>query len=229
MKHELESELQRGRVVVSLLVLTMVTGVVDAVSYLGLGRVLAGNMTGNVLFLAFAFAGASGLSAERPLFSLVGFLAGAMAGGRIHAALSAGGRRRWIRTAVLLEAALLFGAAFTSMGVSVGPDPERLRVLTVIVFLASAMGLRNATIGQLNLRDLTTTVLTTTLAALAADSSVAGRDNFRIGRRVASVICMFGGAVAGTLLLRFGLTLPLALSGTAVLATGWSMAASMKD
>src|SRR5207237_1779781 len=86
MKHELESELERGRVVVSLLVLTMVTGVVDAVSYLGLGRVLAGNMTGNVLFFAFALAGASVLSAERPVFSLLGFIPGAIAGVRVPSA-----------------------------------------------------------------------------------------------------------------------------------------------
>ena len=34
-----------------LLALTLVTGLVDAVSYLALGRVFTANMTGNVVFL----------------------------------------------------------------------------------------------------------------------------------------------------------------------------------
>jgi hypothetical protein len=41
-----------------LLTLTVVTGVVDAVSILRLGRVFVANMTGNVMFSAFALVGA---------------------------------------------------------------------------------------------------------------------------------------------------------------------------
>jgi len=43
-----------------LLVLTAVTGLVDAISYLQLGHVFVANMTGNVIFLGFAAAGAAG-------------------------------------------------------------------------------------------------------------------------------------------------------------------------
>ena len=39
----------------------MLVGVVDAVSILSLGRVFVANMTGNVVFVGFALAGASGL------------------------------------------------------------------------------------------------------------------------------------------------------------------------
>jgi hypothetical protein len=45
-----------------MLVLTVLTGVVDAVSILSLGRVFVANMTGNVVFIGFALAGASGFS-----------------------------------------------------------------------------------------------------------------------------------------------------------------------
>ena len=45
-----------------LLLLTVVTGLVDAASFLKLGHVFVANMTGNVVFLGFAIAGASGLS-----------------------------------------------------------------------------------------------------------------------------------------------------------------------
>jgi uncharacterized membrane protein YoaK (UPF0700 family) len=45
-----------------LLLLTVATGVVDAVSLLALGRVFIANMTGNVVFIGFALAGAPGFS-----------------------------------------------------------------------------------------------------------------------------------------------------------------------
>ena len=49
-----------------LLTLTFVTGIVDAVSVLGFGRVFTANMTGNVVFLAFALAGAILSRLDRP-------------------------------------------------------------------------------------------------------------------------------------------------------------------
>ena len=75
-----------------LLVLTVVTGVVDAVSILRLGRVFVANMTGNVVFSAFALVGAPGFSLSASLAALAGFLVGALGGG----ALTGG----WARTAV---------------------------------------------------------------------------------------------------------------------------------
>jgi len=42
-----------------LLLLSVTTGLVDAASVLGLGKVFTANMTGNVVFLGFAAAGGS--------------------------------------------------------------------------------------------------------------------------------------------------------------------------
>ena len=42
----------------ALIGLTVVTGLVDAISFLGLGRIFTANMTGNVVFLGFAAGGA---------------------------------------------------------------------------------------------------------------------------------------------------------------------------
>jgi Protein of unknown function (DUF1275) len=53
-----------------LLVLTVVTGVVDAVSILRLGRVFVANMTGNVVFTGFALVGAPGFSLSASLAAL---------------------------------------------------------------------------------------------------------------------------------------------------------------
>src|SRR5947199_8135144 len=66
-----------------MLVLTVLTGVVDAVSILALGRVFVANMTGNVVFVGFALAGAAGFSLSASLAALAGFVLGARAGGRL--------------------------------------------------------------------------------------------------------------------------------------------------
>src|ERR1700682_3997308 len=74
-----------------LLVLTMVTGLVDAVSYLKLGHVFVANMTGNVVFLGFAVADAQDFSIPLSLAAIGAFLTGALAGGRLG---SSGGHHR---------------------------------------------------------------------------------------------------------------------------------------
>jgi Protein of unknown function (DUF1275) len=50
----------------ALSLLTVVTGLVDAACYLGLGRVFTANMTGNVVLLAFGAAGRRGCRCWRP-------------------------------------------------------------------------------------------------------------------------------------------------------------------
>src|SRR3954462_5327343 len=65
----------------ALLVLTFSTGLVDAVSYLGLGRVFTANMTGNIVLLGFGIAGGNGLPVGAPVLSLGAFLVGSAAGG----------------------------------------------------------------------------------------------------------------------------------------------------
>jgi uncharacterized membrane protein YoaK (UPF0700 family) len=50
--------------------MTLVTGLVDAFSYLVLGHVFVANMTGNVMFIAFALAGEPGFSIASSLIAL---------------------------------------------------------------------------------------------------------------------------------------------------------------
>jgi len=142
-------------------------------------HVFTANMTGNVVFLAFGVAGAPGVSVARSLTSLGAFLIGAAAGGRLGLSMAAASRRRWLLTVAMSESGLLFAAALVSIGVDVGSVPPG-RLYAVIVLTALAMGLRNATVRQLAVPDLTTTVLTLTLTALASESSLAGGTNPRI-------------------------------------------------
>src|SRR4051812_34037704 len=86
-----------------LLGMTAVTGLVDAVSFLSLGRVFTANMTGNVVLLGFATARIPGLSVTRSLTAVVSFLSGATLGGRIMARASAESPFRIAAQAFLLE------------------------------------------------------------------------------------------------------------------------------
>ena len=199
----------------ALSLLTLVSGLVDAACYLGLGRVFTANMTGNVVLLAFGAAGAHGLPVLAPSVSLVVFLAGATAGGRlatrlvgpVDAQVSAPVRRRWVTIALLLELGLVAVAVVVALGLPVAGGGARRYV--VIGLLAAALGLQNATVRRLAVADVTTTVLTTTLTGLAADSWLAGGRSPRAGRRVAAVGLMAAGALAGALLLRVDVALPV--------------------
>src|SRR2546428_8442670 len=91
----------------ALLVLTAATGLIDAVSYLALGHVFTANMTGNVVFLGFAVAGAPGLSIPRSAVSLGAFLAGAVAGGRPAGRPGSGPQHPWGATALCGGAVVL--------------------------------------------------------------------------------------------------------------------------
>src|SRR5437773_3385627 len=72
-----------SQLVVALFGLTFVTGVIDAVSFLGLGHVFTANMTGNIVFLGFAMGGTADLSVGRSLAALCAFASGSVVGGRL--------------------------------------------------------------------------------------------------------------------------------------------------
>ncbi len=211
-------EVKAPRVLLAvLLVLTVVSGFVDAVSYLGLGHVFTANMTGNVVLLGFGAARAPGFSVAASGTSLASFLAGAVCGGRLGLLMTS--RRQWLLVAMVVEGTFTGAAAVVSAGVggAIGSGWARY---TVIAILAFAMGVRNSTVRRLAVPDVTTTVLTMTMTGLAADSSLAGGDNKGMGRRTAAVIAMLAGAFAGALLfLHQGATAPLAVMAAVVLGT----------
>ncbi|MER5689700.1 YoaK family protein [Streptomyces sp. NPDC002205] len=200
-----------------MLTLTVVTGLVDAVSFLGLGHVFVANMTGNVVFLGFALAGAQSLSALASVVAVAMFLLGALAGGRLGTRFATH-RGRLLTSATGVQAILVAVscavAAVTDGRITTGVQ------YTLIVFLGTAMGLQNAVARRLGVADLTTTVLTLTLTGLAADSASAGGEAPRPGRRVLSVLAIFLGALAGGGLLLHGhLVLLLGLTLTLLVIT----------
>ncbi|MDI1296412.1 MAG: YoaK family protein [bacterium] len=202
-----------------MLTLSVATGLVDAISVLGLGKVFTANMTGNIVFLGFAAAGTPNFHALSYIVAIGAFLLGALGAGKMGKAHADKPLRRWLMIAALVEAALLWIAAAVAIGFDVSTQSPDARLYAIIALTAVTMGFRNATIRQLKVPDLTTTVLTLTLTGLAADSSLAGGANPNMGRRIAAVVAIFAGALIGALLVsRWGLPLALALAGALVLA-----------
>jgi uncharacterized membrane protein YoaK (UPF0700 family) len=180
-----------------LVALTVVTGLVDAFSYLVLGHVFVANMTGNVVFLAFALAGTGGFSALASLVAIACFAAGALAAGRLGRRLS--GRERLLGVTAVIQAVLL-GAAVVMAALTATPLPTPGPRYALIVVLSAALGAQNATARKLAVPDLTTTVLTLTITGVAADSPVAGATGAHAARRLISVAAMLIGALIGALL-----------------------------
>ena len=200
----------------ALLVLTFTTGLVDAVSYLGLGHVFTANMTGNIVFLGFGIAGSGGLPVVAPLVSLGSFLLGAGAGG-ILAKRTGGRHPAYVGRTLAIEVSLLVAAAVLAAAFDIRPNAVSGDI--VIGLLAFAMGVRNATVRSVGVPDLTTTVLTMTLTALAAESPPAGGSGKGSARRTAAVLAMLTGALAGALLLKTSLVLPLVAAAGLALVT----------
>ncbi|WAZ19841.1 DUF1275 domain-containing protein [Streptomyces cinnabarinus] len=200
-----------------MLTLTLVTGMVDAVSFLALGHVFVANMTGNVIFLGFALAGAEDLSALATVVAMASFLTGAVAGGRVAARHSTH-RGRLLRAATAVESVLV-AVAVVVAAVADGDVTTGVRY-TLIVFLALAMGLQNAAALRLGVPDMTTTVMTRTLAGLAADSTAGGGEAAHPGRRLLSVLAVLLGALIGAaFLVHDHLVPPLALALALLTAT----------
>jgi uncharacterized membrane protein YoaK (UPF0700 family) len=206
-----------------MIVLTVVTGVVDASSYLRLGHVFVANMTGNVVFIGFALAGARGLSAVSSLIALGAFLVGASAGGRF-AALRPHRRGHLLWVASVAQAALLAIALLIALTVA---KPLRTpESYALLVPMALAMGLQNAIAQQLAVPELTTTVLTRTLTGIASELGLLGRPGGigpSFARRLVAVGAMLLGALAGGLLaLHVSVAAALVLAVVLVLAVGFA-------
>jgi len=191
--------------------LTVVTGLVDAFSYLSLGHVFVANMTGNLVFFGFGLAGAGSIAIDGSVVAIGAFALGAAVGGR-WGARAAPHRGHLLAVGAATQAALVGAAAVLAQLDGAGGTPTRLGL---VALLAVAMGGQNAVARRLAVPDLTTTVLTLTVTGLVADAtSWAVR-----ARRSVSIVAMLGGALAGGLLLRWvGLAAPLWAAAAILLA-----------
>ncbi|MEV4286304.1 YoaK family protein [Nonomuraea bangladeshensis] len=197
-----------------MLALTFATGVVDAVGYLRLDQVFAGNMTGNVVILGMAATGGTGLPVLGPVMALVFFLVGAAAAGRVLRTAAPGWGHRC--TGLLGGVGLVLTA--TALGLAAtGPGAPAARA-SMASALALAMGAQAATARHLAVKDVTTVVVTSTLTGLAADSRLGAARGQGARRRVAVVTLITVGAATGAALCQVHAGLAVAAAALVVLA-----------
>jgi uncharacterized membrane protein YoaK (UPF0700 family) len=182
--------------VATLAALTVVSGFIDAVSFLGLGHVFTANMTGNVALIGFAVAGAPGFSVSASLCALGAFLAGAVAGGRLARRIRPA-RNLLVAAMVIEVSCTVVAAVIAGTTATVASGWARFAVLAL---LAGAIGLRNTAVRRMGVPDMSTTVLTSTMTALASGSRLAGGSNPHARFGATSVVCLFSGALVGAIL-----------------------------
>lgn len=200
-----------------LLLLTAATGAIDAVSYLALDGVFTGNMTGNVLFLAFSLVGVSGIPLLNNAFALGGFALGSMVGGRLvrrgHP-VGLPARSGWV---LGVGAVLIFAlvGAWSALG-----DLGRGWQISLTAVLAALMGAQVAAVKPVGNTDITTVVVTNTLANLTRESRLGGgrQTTHQWRHRFLAVASMGAGAALGAAVLRVG-DGPLALAASGVVFT----------
>jgi len=213
-----ESPVSERLTVVSLLLLTFSTGIVDAISVLVLGHVFVANMTGNVIFLGFWFAPRTVVDITAALLAFVSFVTGAILGGRLSRHLD-DDVRRWLTVALGIEVVMLAALAILcGTGVLDYHDNSKL---ILIAGLALTFGGQAATARQFGIQELSTTVLTTTIVGIGFDSRLAGGSGRREKLRYSVVLTMCAGALAGATLTRWAVAPVIALAaGVVAVAAG---------
>lgn len=170
----------------------MASGLIDALCYLGLGGVFTANMTGNIVVLGFAAAGAAGFSVPATLTSLLVFVGGAICASQAIARIPPGQRSLLLLTAMTTEVVFVGVAAVVAFSVpAVGHGWPRYMLIALLVF---PMGVPNTAMRRFAVPDMTTTVLTMTVTA--QDSGCRG-DARRGGRRCRAVPAQPGWPAAG--------------------------------
>jgi uncharacterized membrane protein YoaK (UPF0700 family) len=199
--------------VTALLLLTFATGLVDAIGVLVLGHIFVANMTGNIIFLGFWFVPSAGIDLTAAIIAFAGFLTGTVIGGRLARHLGAQ-TRRWLTTSLGIE---VVGLAALSIMAGTGVLSYHANSkLILIVGLAMAFGVQNATARQFGIQELSTTVLTSTVVGIGVDSRLAGGTGEREKLRYSVILAMCGGAVVGATMSQLVVAPVIALAAAVV-------------
>lgn len=189
-----------------MLVLTLAAAVTDAVSYLGLRQVFTANMTGNIVLLGVALAGANFVAAARSGVALAGFVAGVLATSALPWSRP-GPKRSWPGLLAVVgawEFAVLAVFAVVWNALSGRATPQVPLLFVLIGLSALAMGSQSATIARLGLPGVTTTYITGTLTGLVNDLVRGVRERGRLLRAGVLVVYLGGAVASGTVYLRWG-------------------------
>lgn len=204
------------------IILTFVTGIVDAVGFLALDRVFTGNMTGNIVILGMGVAGADDLPVLGPAIALAAFTAAAFAAGLTLRKPRAENPPGWHhRVTLLLGLGAVTLTALTVVAARAGDHTAPAIEIAMAAVTAAVMGSQAVVARAVAVADMTTVVVTSTLASLAGETWTRGGKGVLINRWLAAIVVIFAGAVAGALLLRVHIALPFGLAAALTALVAW--------
>jgi uncharacterized membrane protein YoaK (UPF0700 family) len=181
--------------------LTFSSGALDAICFLGLGKIFTAFQTGNLVFLGIDAADDGGPDAVRVLCSLVAFAVGVFAGSRL--VKTSQGSGLWPRrVTITLSACLAALAAFFVLWTVTSGRPGTASGDVLAAVAALAMGLQSAAVMSLAVTGVFTTAATATVIFVMRDLADRSRTQAAERVRLAGVLlALCAGAAAGGFLL----------------------------
>ena len=180
--------------------LTVSSGVVDAIAFLGMGKVFSAFMTGNLVFLGLRAADAfppNGPNVVRVAVALAAFALGVFVSGRIirRVPARAGG------LSTTLAGVLLAQIVFLAGWMAVSGRPAATFTTCLTGFAALAMGMQSGAIGALDVKAVFTTAATGAVINLSREAADPGVSATNPRQLAAILVCLVVGATVGGLLL----------------------------
>lgn len=194
--HRLAWDERDGPLAGLLIILTAASGLIDGTTLLRLGHVFGAAMTGNLLFIGVALAGGSGFSVSTSVTALGAFVLGSFVA-RLVIDRSSSDRGRLLRNAAAIQLASL--VATTSVVAVVGNTPGAGARYPLLALLSAAMGVQMAAVRQIGVREITTTVLTTTLSMFVVDLHPSNWRAVSGQLRLLAIVVEVAGALVGAL------------------------------
>ncbi|MDX3854327.1 YoaK family protein [Streptomyces sp. AK02-01A] len=155
--------------------LTLVTGAVDAISFMVLGGVFTSVMTANLALLGLAVGSDDLTLAGHVVVALAGYVCGILGGAWCGIRPAREKPFRWDGARTALAGELLLVCGFLGGWIAVGGTPGMAAQLGLLATASLAMGCQSGLIRVAGARDVSTTYLTGTLTGILAELVTTGR------------------------------------------------------
>jgi uncharacterized membrane protein YoaK (UPF0700 family) len=206
--------------------LTVTSGAVNAVSFLALGKVFSSVITGNLVLLGVAATTHSAPEALHAGLGIAGYAAGVLVAAPLAARRSLQAGTWPASVTATLAAELVVLAGFCIGWELSGGSPHDGGQVALLIVAAAAMGMQSAAVRHLG--QMSSTYLTSTLLGVLAGLATRTRPE-GLGRSLGALAAVVVGALAGGILARSAHAwLPVAVLLPLGVVVAGSMAASRR-
>jgi uncharacterized membrane protein YoaK (UPF0700 family) len=204
-----------------LLLLTLTTGAVDAISVMALGEVFTSVMTANLALLGLGIGSDDPTRIINVAVALGGYVCGVLAAAVVATGKPRRGCGRWNGPRIALTGQLLLICGFVAGWLSVGGRPSGGTQLGLLAIAAVAMGAQSGVVRVAGAPHVSTTYLTGTLTGILTELVTTGK--LQRASLVLVAMLPLGAALSGVLITwarPFAPLLPTGLLLAALLLAG---------